>query len=253
MYINQVANMSLWNIFGSPSSHDYDIFVMINTATKPDKAHLGLKLCRDYEKLLANEFPQDKPLNVNVGYVENGVVVWSAKGTADETNNALFVTYIYHDQKHPQIITQSVERNINAKLLRTARTLLGLISRTNERVLVKTALNTDSLGSRVTTLEKIDYETLRWTNKPQDPIPTIWKNIAFQIGQTLALIEKNIELYSKESIGEQYPELQVFLQRREFTENDLKALTTIKNRLVELYKIRIAENPDLANCAENLY
>lgn len=246
--------MLKWNIFGSGDSLDCDVFVATDNPQKPAKPHDGIALCKQAEKIIRNQIKLDKPLNVNVGFVQDGVIVWCVKGSPDETNNAIWHTYKNHEayQQHQILVDHTVPRDIDIKLVRTARTLLGLISRTNLRVQVKQALNKDHLGSRIQSLRQVHYNNLIWTNKPQDPIPTIWKNVAFQIGQTLALLE-NVEIYSKKEVGERYPELTVFLTRNNHSEQDLINLTQIKNRLLDLYDERIIKNPEFANRAEVVY
>ena len=55
------------------------------------------------------------------------------------------------------------------------------------------------------------------------------KTYAFQIGQTLALMNGK-EYYTKKDIGIEYPELKPFLQRE--NDSDISVLETYKNKFL---------------------
>ena len=87
--------MRLHQIFGSKSSTDYDIMFFVDTLGTIQESHeIISEIDKEYSEIYS-----DKPVNSNICIVENGVVVDVFKGTADEVNNAMLLTYDYHEQK----------------------------------------------------------------------------------------------------------------------------------------------------------
>lgn len=209
----------MYQLFGSENSVDIDVMFWVEEIPQ------NVQQAKALSHTLAAQFQQEKKIsekiNANLAKVANGKIVDIFKGIKDESNNALFYTYSLHYQDFPNQITQLLTRNIDAKLLRTARVLLSFLTKTTERNAVKAALKGDFLH-KLTFLEEItlcDYETeiaLGNTNTIVD----FQKTFAFQIGQTLALLEGK-ELFTKNEIGLYFPDLQPYLARNQGISNEI--------------------------------
>ncbi|MFN0203482.1 MAG: hypothetical protein ACKVTZ_18290 [Bacteroidia bacterium] len=201
----------IYQRFGSENSLDMDIMFFVTEI--PDT----LQGARELGAVLARQFQEKKgiqeSINANIARLENGVITAIFKGIADESNNALFSTYSLHLQDFPNQIRQKLPRNVQAKCERTARVLLSYLTKTKERSPIKTALKGDFLQKidALSILQLTDYETeesLGNTNTLAD----FQKTFAFQIGQTLALLQ-GIELFTKNEIAHHFPDLQAYLNR----------------------------------------
>lgn len=210
-------------IFGSKSSRDYDILVLVDNI--PNIAECK-KLCEGYDKYFAYHYP-DKPVNVNIGVINTIKSLAKVyKGTADEVNNSVCATYNLHEQKFPLELVP-VNRDVDLKVIRAVRIILGFLSRTQYRKEVKDALFSEDIDLRLKTLKSIDLTTITDFGK-NESLEEICKTIAFQIGQTWSLVEGR-EVYTKEDIAKPFPSLDKFLKR---TSTDLKVLNTLKDHFV---------------------
>lgn len=190
---------------GSENSLDKDIYIIIDEP-------LSLQDSKQYCELHSHN-----SYNPNLITVKDGQVTWCYKGTIDECNNSILATYHLHKQYYPNPITERMERDINTKIDRTLRGLLSIVSRTEHRIKVKEALKSDSREFKLKILESIVLKNIEDFNK-KDTIENIYKFIAFQIGQTLALVEEGFELFTKNQVGIYYPNLQDFLSRKSNTD-----------------------------------
>lgn len=207
-------------VFGSLSSQDADLLVLVDSIPQTQEAK---NLCVKYQAELQPLF--NKPTNVNLGVVLNGVLTSVLKGSLDEVNNSLIDTYTFHEQKFPLIITTRMERNVEDKVLRSTRIVLATLSRSQYRVTVKAALKENLIG-RLAALETIDFS--QELKEIKYPLKDIYKTLAFQMGQALALLDGK-ECYTKESIVELYPELNPFLRREDC---NLGELEKFKSRFI---------------------
>jgi hypothetical protein len=235
-----------YNVFGSETSTDCDIMVFVDTI--PEKPHECGHLAHDIQSKLSIDTP--KKLNVNLAILCDGVIVKVYKGTPDETNNSIFDTYKYHIllQKYPLLIERPVERDINIKIVRSIRVILSMITRTNKRKEMKSSLSKDHLRSRVETLRTVKFEEIIF-EKISDTMENIWKTIAFQIGQSMALIE-GIEIFDKVAILEKYPTLAKFLRREKIDPIDLVELTKIMNIFLDKIDQLIIIDAKIADLSE---
>ncbi len=215
-------------VFGSKTSQDFDILVVVE---KLGNLLENKKTVIDLQAKLLNDY-SSKPLNVNIGTIKNGVLTSVFKGTVDEVNNSIIDTYNYHDQKFPLMITNRIKRDIDLKTVRTLRVLLSLISRTEHREKVKKALK-GSMLEKHQTLSEVDFSLLSDSDcfGKKMTAHNLWKTVAFQLGQNLALYE-NIELYSKEDIAVKYPSLSKFLQRQT---DDLSKIENLKKQFLNSF------------------
>lgn len=184
-------------IHGSENSLDRDAYVILPAPIEFKEAK---KLCDSY-----------KEINANLLVVTNGQVSWSYKGTIDECNNSILATYSLHEQESENPVTEKSERGYGLKMLRTIRGLLSYASRTELRKEVKQALVSDNLDFRIEVLKKIDLNTIPDFEKSS--IIETYKFFAFQMGQTLSLLQDNVELFTKNSVAQYYPSLKPYLDR----------------------------------------
>lgn len=186
-------------IHGSENSLDVDAYVIV-------PAPLGFKeaksLCDSY-----------KDVNANLLAVEDGIVTWCYKGTMDECNNSILATYALHEQTSPIPVTRKVPRSYALKMVRTLRGVLSYCSRTQYRDNVKSALSSWDLDIKFAVLQSIDLKTI--TDFQKASLIETYKFLAFQLGQTLALLEDDVELFTKNSVATYYPELSVYLARED--------------------------------------
>jgi hypothetical protein len=160
--------------------------------------------------------------NRNLIKIEDGIVVDCYKGSPDETNNALWMTYSLHPQDFPLPIERKVERIILLKLIRASRIVISYYSRTLYRPEVKAALRSYQTLERLKVLAELDFGAEKLS-------VDAYKSIAFQLGQCLALIEGE-ELYSKSAISTYFPVLEPYLKRMKTT--DFAALHKLRDRLL---------------------
>jgi len=197
-------------IFGSLSSVDLDVMVIVNQVG--DDLQFNKNLTISLEKEIQTITKTNKKININLAQIDSGYISKVYKGTADEVNNSIFETYTLHKQWHPLKIKGLLERNVDLKIVRAVRIILGLISRTQYRKFIKDSLKKDSFIDRVEVLSKIDLTQIQDFAK-KDNESDILKKIAFQIGQVLGLLEVK-EYYSKEDISNAYINLRPYLMRQ---------------------------------------
>lgn len=233
----------IFNVFGSPSSSDLDIFVAIGAPVA--KPHLAGDLAHHLEDQLRpvlNRLGITKELDCNVGTVVNGVITWVYKGTPDEVNNSLYETYSYNFQLHPPLVMRRLPRNLTPKLIRTPRVLLSAITQTNYRDDVKAAMK-GNLRQKIEVLSVIRFEDLKF--KPEYTLVQlldIRKDWAFQLAQTLALM-KGFEIYTKEAAAQRYPDLARFLFRD--PQGDVTILSKYLEKLLVSIKLYADTHPEL--------
>lgn len=184
-------------IHGSENSLDIDAYVLLPQSIEFKEAK---KLCDSYSQI-----------NANLLVVTDGMVSWCYKGTKDECNNSILATYALHKQNFESPITQKAERGYGLKMLRTVRGLLSYASRTDLRKEVKQSLVSDDLSFRIEILRKIDLNIIKDFEKSS--LVETYKFFAFQMGQSLSLLQDNVELFTKNSVAQYYPKLKPYLDR----------------------------------------
>lgn len=214
---------------GSENSLDHDIYVIVDSPLSPKES-----------KSLCYEF---NPKNANLIQIDEGKVVWSYKGTIDECNNSILHTFKLHKQTIECPIKEKVQRLYGLKMLRTVRGLLSYCSRTDYRNIVKSALKNKNIFEKFNTLKEIDISTIKDYKKSS--IIETYKFFAFQLGQTIALLEDNKELFTKNAVAEYYPELAPALMRQN---SDVTVLVSYWERFISVSESHIKEiekQPDL--------
>jgi hypothetical protein len=215
-----------FQIFGSASSQDLDCMVFVNEIPNTQKSH---ELCDEYAKYIQEVTGTYKEINTNICVLSDGVIVNTFKGTEDEVNNSLFLTYDLHKQYCPKYVERMIKRDVELKILRTCRVILSFWSRSEHRPRIKEALRGD-VHKKIEVLSSIDSTTIESLGKNVE-----WKDylkvMAFQLGQTIGLID-GMELYTKEDIALNYPELEPYLMREDV--NSLDVIEDYKNELLDL-------------------
>lgn len=197
-------------IHGSENSLDRDAYIILDNPLSFKEAKAK---CDSH-----------KDINANLLVVTNGKVSWCYKGTKDECNNSILATYNLHEQEFACPITEPMERDYGLKMLRTIRGLLSYASRTALRAEVKKALVSDNLDYKIEVLGKIDLNEIKDFEKSS--LVETYKFFAFQMGQTLSLLEDNVELFTKNSVAQKYPNLSSYLAREQTSPAELQEFLT---------------------------
>jgi len=209
-------------VFGSPTSIDYNILVIVGHMPEIYTCH---EWCCELEESLQKMLPE-KPVKVNLGVIKDGVITSVFTGTPDEVNNSIISTYSLHKQWHGLTLKTKVPREPYLKLLEAARIALSFIRDDKYRDIIKKALIGD-FKEKIKALEKINLSDIESNEN-------VSKILAFQFGQTLALLEDAKELYTKEEIAERYEELEPHLMRD--PKASLDVLESFKNKFLEIAK-----------------
>lgn len=205
-------------IYGSSDSIDVDIAYIVDELP-------SLSECKIF-------CSSDKNENRNLITIDDGIISNCYKGTKDELNNAIKNTYSLHHQNTPLLIIKNVKRNIPLKIVRSIRSILSHLSRSQYRSEVKLALRSD-FDCRLNTLLNIDLTTIDFTTLNNMSKEDILKLIAFQSGQCLGLINGD-EYFTKKELSLAYPELSKFLFRIEDT--DISILNVFVHNFVNVIK-----------------
>lgn len=209
---------------GSKDSLDIDIFYVFDKMP-------SFRECQ--------EFCSDINENRNIIVINDSVVTDCFKGTVEEINNGLLDTYGLHEQQFENLVTKRLERDILIKHIRVVRCLVSHFSRTQYRTDVKKALKSFSWKERLELLSNIDIKSIYDYGKNHNKTD-IYKVFAFQLGQSLSLID-GVEVYTKMDIANRYPDLRQFLYRE-----DKVDLTVLENYILkfldEMKKLEVEEH-----------
>ncbi|CAF1232136.1 unnamed protein product [Adineta ricciae] len=169
-------------VFGSENSLDTDILVLLKDYQKPSTYTECQKLMNKfiYEFQDLHCFSNDKPVNINLAVLTDGIITWVLKGIPDETNNSVFSTYHLHTQHHPLEIQRLVSRDREKKIIRATRAILSQLTKSEQRHNVKNALKANKLYLRIDALKPICFQELNFKQSEKDLIETV-KLIAFQL------------------------------------------------------------------------
>lgn len=190
-------------VFGSQDSIDTDVMLFVDRIGTVSEANQTIEGC----VLLSD----GKRLNVNLAVVADGIIVDVFKGTADEANNSVLQTYRLHDQVHQCPIVKMLPRDAGIKNLRAMRAICSFISRTEMRAQVKTALK-GSAVDKYNFLLGCELDSIVDLGSKNSNLVDFHKMLAFQMGQAY-LLNKSIEVYTKQDIAAQLEELRPALER----------------------------------------
>jgi len=224
---NRIESYTKSYVHGSPDSVDKDIVYVIDEPMEPG-------ICKKLCEMLDG--------NPNLAVIKDGHVVWCYKGVPDELNNSMYRTVPLHKENKDNPISGPVERDVCMKVIRAVRIILSHMSRSQYRSEIKSALR-GGWKERLDTLwdiklEEIDFDSLNKNMSGKD----VLKVIAFQTGQTLALID-GVEVYTKGEISDFLPILGPALYRESeprITSMELMLLTLIE----KIKKMGIVDNGD---------
>ena len=209
-------------IHGSEDSLDVDVFFVV------DNLH---SLTNDEQKKLCVDLStaHGPTSNGNLITIKDGYVSNVYKGTVDEVNNSLLATYHLHHQSFPLPIKGKVERDYALKGLRTLRGVLSHCSRTQYRTVIKEALRSEDLASRIKALDAIQFAQISDFSKT--PAVEVYKFMAFQLAQSLALLRDGIEIYTKKEAADWLSQFDSrfvdMIYRREVTQSDAGIISVL--------------------------
>ncbi len=204
--------------FGSPDSQDIDVTYVFPSLP-------SFQECKKFCDRTEEE-------SRNIAVLKDGIVQDCYKGLPDELNNAIYRTYSLHSQTLSNPITNPVKRIVPLKVHRAMRIILSALSRTPYRSTIKPALSSNDFQERRQVLSQINFRNLNLS-------PDALKSIAFQLGQTNALIEGK-EVYTKGELAELFSNLALFLNRN--TTPNLDTLNEQRDRLLELTELVYSRN-----------
>lgn len=188
----------LYNIFGSPASDDYDI--MVSVPDVPSSKALCKEICAGYEARIKDYF-LDKEVQVNICKLKEieknvNIIEKVYKGTPDECNNSVFMTYLYHKQYCNIMVGQMVTRDVPLKLARGVRIILSFLSRGAYGPTVNDALQSKNFIKRCEVLQRVDLDLVTDSELDKKNIDRYgyYKKVSFQLGQMMGLLD-GVEIY----------------------------------------------------------
>lgn len=197
-------------VHGSADSTDQDVVYVFDTMP-------AFTQCQ--------QFCQSDPKeNRNIVVIEDGIVVQCFKGHRDEVNNALLTTIPLHPQDHPLPIQRRVERDIFLKDIVVTRKILSPLTRSALRPRIKAALHGE-WPDRIRAMQELDLTGIDFDAVGTWDRYDLLKSMAFQLGQGLGL-HRGVELYTKQSIAEQFPALRPYLYRQACGLQELQNILT---------------------------
>lgn len=198
--------------FGSPTSRDMDFFVVLSEP----KPKVFLDAVREYYKLWISGMFQARMMEytgVDIQFItvdSEGVVDWAEKGNITEINNAIFHTYKYHSinmihrlgEYRECPVKREVPQEIGIKALKTVRSLITFLSRTEYRDVCKRLLFEESLSGRTEAIKQLIatnglISSLESFEKPKHSDEDILKSITFSFIQLAALVDKHPVPFTK--------------------------------------------------------
>lgn len=209
--------------FGSSDSLDDDVIYIVDSI--PNIVH-----CKQF-------CSSDPSENRNLAVIEDGIVVDQYKGTSDELNNSIYLTFGLHKQEIDECpVHRLIERDLIIKDARAIRCILSHCSRTQYRPVVKKALKSMTIIDRLDALQEIDLRAIKDFDK--NDIIEVHKTIAFQLAQAMAL-HLGVELFTKKQSAEIFESLRPYLYR---CATDIQALEHSKNWYIEYLRNNWIEN-----------
>ena len=165
--------------------------VLLEGKTAPTS--LNSSAVKVYDYMLPYE---DKPQNINLCTVENGIISSCYEGDCNELNNAILYTYTLHKQKCSCFIEKVATRRKHRKITSSMNTILRILN---------------------------SQEPLETQDLDNDKINVVQRRkMAFQMTQTCALLN-NVELYTKHDCIDYIGQAELFLNgSRDISLNTLK-------------------------------
>lgn len=192
--------------YGSEDSTDKDVIISIPKNIMP--------LIHEDKKRLVHKIKQPD-WNATLVVIENGVIVDTIypKAWCDSLNNSVFNTYKFHKQDFPNPIVRDLKRNKLLAVYKTLRTCLSMLTRTEYRSILKPT--TYDISKKIELCDKVKFSIITSFNQDNTKDINVWKTLAFYIGQNIALIEDDIEIYTKSDLAYNFPNLEDFIYRKD--------------------------------------
>ncbi|WP_281635626.1 hypothetical protein [Flavobacterium marginilacus] len=220
-------------LYGSNDSTDQDVIIVISKEEMPEKQE------DRKNKVLALLKEYDLNWNATLAVIENGKISDTifTKSWIDSLNNALFETYFLHEQKHELLVKEKHIRNRTLAIYKAVRTVLTMLTRTKYRTQIRPILKgIHDFNLKLEVLGKIDFISVSEFNQKNTNDIDIWKIIAFYVGQNIALIESDIEIYTKKKLVHHFNDLESFIYRKEILADDKLVLQQYINDWIQLIR-----------------
>ena len=208
-------------LYGSDDSTDKDVIIIVPKKDMPEtqeeRKNMVFFLLKEY----------NLSWNATLAVIENEKILDTifTKSWIDSLNNALLETYSLHEQKYPLLINEKQVRNKTLAIYKAVHTVLTMLTRTEYRTQIRPILKgIHDFNLKLEALSKIDFVSLSEFNQKNTVDADIWKIIAFYVGQNIALIENDIEIYTKKKFVSCYPDLEAFIYRKTITLNEKTVL-----------------------------
>lgn len=218
-------------IYGSEDSTDQDVIIIIPKEEMPETQE------ERKNKVLFLLKEHNLDWNATFAVIENGKITDTiyTKSWIDSLNNALLETYFLHEQKHELVVKEKHIRNKTLAIYKAVRTVLTMLTRTAYRTQIRPILKgIHDFNLKLEALHKIDFVSISEFNQKNTADAAIWKIIAFYVGQNIALIESDIEIYTKKSLVKTFPDLEPFIYKKKITTKEKAVLQHYINRWLEL-------------------
>ncbi|MFH6994411.1 hypothetical protein [Flavobacterium sp. FlaQc-48] len=203
--------------YGSDDSTDSDVIVVVPKEDMPETQEER----KNKVFFLLKEYNLN--WNATLAVIENGRITDTifTKSWIDSLNNAVLETYNLHEQNHICCITEKYTRNKTLAIYKAVRTVLTMLTRTTYRTRIRPIIKgIHDFKLKLEALDKIDFTALTTFDQKNTRDADIWKIIAFYVGQNIALIENDTEIYTKKKFVYHYPDLEVFIYRKSITVKD---------------------------------
>ncbi|MBW1655343.1 hypothetical protein [Flavobacterium quisquiliarum] len=207
--------------YGSDDSTDQDVIIIISKEDMPEKQE------DRKNKVLALLKEYDLNWNATLAVIENGKISDTiyTKSWIDSLNNALLQTYSLHEQNHELLVKEKHVRNKTLAIYKAVRTVLTMLTRTEYRTKIRPILKgIHDFNLKLEALRNIDFVSISEFNQKNTDDIDIWKIIAFYIGQNIALIENDIEIYTKKKFVSHFSDLEAFIYRKTITVKEKEIL-----------------------------
>ena len=208
-------------IYGSSDSTDTDVIIVVPKNEMP----LTQEQRKNFVLDLKNKY--ELGWNATLAVIENGIMIDTiyTKSWIDSLNNALLKTYHLHPQVHPLLIKHTIKRNKVLAIYKAVRTVLTMLTRTEYRTAIRPILKgIHNFNLKLEAVLKVDFCTIESFNQKNTLDTDIWKIIAFYVGQNIALIRDNEEIYTKADLIAKFPDLTPFVYRQEITSSQIEML-----------------------------
>lgn len=217
--------------YGSADSTDTDIMIAITPEIMPTHQHERKALV----KILSAQI--DFSCNATLIVIKNGFISDTIypKAWIDSLNNSLWHTYALHPQIYPNPLKGELPRCYLLAIYKAVRTVLTMLTRTHYRSIIKPYLKgIHPFEYKIRSLKQIDFQSIQQFKQKNTSDQTAWKIIAFYIGQNMALLKHNHQIYSKQALIQHYPLLHNFIYRQAITQTDIHYLNQLLKEWIVL-------------------